>query len=90
MKTILAVLADGFEETEAVAVLDVLRRLEFDVTTAGLKAREVMGAHWIPMVADTSALSINEAYHLIKIKAVDSCHALICRIGGLRRAARWV
>ena len=61
MKTILAVLADGVEETEAVAVLDVLRRLEFDVTTAGLKAREVMGSHWIPMVADTTLAECGEA-----------------------------
>ena len=61
MKTILAVLADGFEETEAVAVLDVLRRLEFDVTTAGLKAREVMGSHWIPMVADTTLAECGDA-----------------------------
>lgn len=61
MKTILAVLADGFEETEAVAVLDVLRRLEFDVTTAGLKAREVMGSHWIPLVADTTLAECGDA-----------------------------
>lgn len=44
----------------------------------------------VPMVADTSALSVNEAYNLVKLKAVDSCHALICRIGGLRRAAKWM
>ena len=67
MKTILAVLADGFEETEAVAVLDVLRRLEFDVTTAGLKAREVMGSHWIPMVADTTLAECGDAKIIKKL-----------------------
>jgi muconate cycloisomerase len=43
----------------------------------------------VPMVADTSALSVNEAYNLVKLQAVDCCHGLICRIGGLRRTIKW-
>lgn len=49
---ILLILADGFEELEALAVLDILRRLDFDVTCAGLAAQRVVGAHRISVVAD--------------------------------------
>ena len=43
----------------------------------------------VPIVADTSAFSVDQFYQLIKINAVDSAHCLICRVGGLRRAQKW-
>lgn len=52
MKKILAILADGFEETEAVAVIDVLRRAGFSVCTAGLDSREIRGAHGLTISSD--------------------------------------
>lgn len=47
-------LADGFEEIEAIATIDVLRRAEYDVTTVavGTKDRMVAGAHGISVQAD--------------------------------------
>lgn len=47
-------LADGFEEVEAIAAIDVLRRGEYDVTTVavGTKDRMVNGAHGIAVQAD--------------------------------------
>lgn len=51
-KKVLVVLADGFEETEAVAPVDVLRRLEFDVLLAGLDSELVRGSHGIVVKAD--------------------------------------
>lgn len=45
-------LADGFEEIEAITVIDVLRRAEIEVHTLGLAGREVRGAHGIPVIAD--------------------------------------
>lgn len=36
MRDVLIILADGFEEAEAVITVDVLRRLDFDVTIASL------------------------------------------------------
>lgn len=47
-------LADGFEEIEAVSVIDVLRRAEYEVCTAavGTKDRRVTGAHNMVLEAD--------------------------------------
>lgn len=52
MKKILTVLADGFEETEAVAVVDVLKRAGLQVCLAGLDSAVVRGAHDIRITAD--------------------------------------
>ena len=45
-------LAEGFEEIEALAPIDFLRRAGVDVSVLGLTDRTVTGAHGIPVVAD--------------------------------------
>ncbi len=45
-------LADGFEECEALAPVDVLRRADFNVVTVGVGGQTVTGAHSIPVLAD--------------------------------------
>lgn len=45
-------LAEGFEEIEALAVVDVLRRAEIDVATVGVGSRQIAGAHKITVTAD--------------------------------------
>lgn len=45
-------LAPGFEEIEALAVVDVLRRAELQVITVGVDEDFVVGSHQIPVVAD--------------------------------------
>lgn len=53
MANAVIVLADGFEEIEALTVVDVLRRGGVNVTTATIgKAKEVAGAHGIVVMAD--------------------------------------
>ena len=47
-------LANGFEEIEALAVVDVLRRAELDVLTVGVGEDLVIGSHQIPVAADIS------------------------------------
>ena len=46
-------LADGFEEVEALGVVDVLRRGTIEVKTVSISdKKEVTGAHGVPVVAD--------------------------------------
>jgi 4-methyl-5(b-hydroxyethyl)-thiazole monophosphate biosynthesis len=45
-------LADGFEEIEALAPVDILRRSGIEVQTVGVSGRSVCGAHQIPVTAD--------------------------------------
>ena len=53
-ETILVPLAAGFEEIEAVTIIDVLRRAELDVTVAGLAPGAVRGAHDLTVETDCS------------------------------------
>lgn len=54
MKKIAVFLADGFEEVEGIAIIDVLRRAKFDVTVAGVGKTEITSANKIKIVADTT------------------------------------
>ncbi len=53
MKTIFLFLITGFEEIEAIATVDILRRAGLDVKTVSLTGEKtVAGAHGIPVTAD--------------------------------------
>ena len=45
-------LAEGFEEVEALAPVDILRRGGVEVRTVGMTGATVTGSHGIPVVAD--------------------------------------
>ncbi len=45
-------LAEGFEETEAIASLDVIRRAGIEIKTVGVSGREVCGSHGVKVLAD--------------------------------------
>ncbi len=53
MKESFVFLADGFEEIEAISVIDILRRAGMDVKTVSITASlQVKGAHGVTVVAD--------------------------------------
>ena len=45
-------LANGFEETEAISVIDVLRRAKIEVDLVSIADIEVIGSHQIKVIAD--------------------------------------
>lgn len=66
MKKVLLILAEGFEEIEALGTADVLRRLDFAVTLAGLTGRNVTGAHRMAVTADTALENVvNEEFDAV-------------------------
>lgn len=71
MKQSYIFLAPGFEEIEALATLDILRRAGLKVSTVaitpGSKSKEITGAHGVTVVADIlpSEVNVNEAEWLI-------------------------
>lgn len=46
------VLANGFEELEAISLIDILRRADIDALAVGLEKKCVRGTHGIELVAD--------------------------------------
>ena len=52
-------LADGFEETEALACLDVMRRAKLMVHTAGVTGEFVISSHGVCVKSDVSADDID-------------------------------
>lgn len=52
---VLVLLADGFEELEALTPVDVLRRADVEVVTVGISSKSVRGAHGIIVEADVTA-----------------------------------
>lgn len=60
-------LGNGFEETEAVAPMDILRRGGVEAAFAGIGGRSIEGAHGVSILCDVSAekIDLNSAEMLV-------------------------
>lgn len=61
MDTILIPIAAGFEETEAVANIDIFRRAGLKVVTAGVGDKVITGDHGIRLETDTKLSEVDAA-----------------------------
>lgn len=59
MVKVLVPLVDGFEEIEAFAVVDILRRADIEVTTSGVTGTIVTSSHNIKVNTDARLIDLN-------------------------------
>ncbi|MDP4120493.1 MAG: DJ-1/PfpI family protein, partial [Bacillota bacterium] len=52
-------LVDRFEEIEALATVDILRRAGIEITTVGVGGKVITGSHGIPITADILENEVN-------------------------------
>ena len=64
-RTALIILANGFEDVEAVAPIDVLNRVGVEVTVASLDRGPVQAAYGTTLVADTTIDQVDRLYDAI-------------------------
>ena len=84
-------LADGFEEIEALTPVDVLRRGGVEVRTVGITGKTVTGSHGIPVVADILPDEIGDDLEMVifpgGLPGSDHLHASPVSDALLARAA---
>ncbi len=61
MSKVLVPLAMGFEEIEAMTIIDILRRAEVEVVVAGLGKKQVTGAHDVKVQTDAHIEDMNSS-----------------------------
>ena len=59
MANILIPISNGFEEIEAISIIDVCRRANIKVTIAGVESLEITGAHGIKIISDEKIENIS-------------------------------
>ncbi len=64
-KKAIIVLAEGFEEIEAVSVIDVLRRADIEIFIAGLEDMNPQGSHGITVGADKLLEECDDRYDAV-------------------------
>lgn len=65
MKTACILLAEGFEEVEALTPADYLRRAGIEVTLVGIASKIVRGSHGITVQADAGSEALQREYDAV-------------------------
>ena len=60
MSRVIVPLVEGFEEIEALTIVDILRRAEIDVVTAAVGGNPVTSSHGIRVEADTDIAAVRD------------------------------
>lgn len=98
-KHILVFLAEGFEETEAIATIDVLRRGKIDVRTVSVTGDKIVkGAHSVPVIADflLSEVNMDDAFALVLPGGMpgtlnlQACKPLVAKVEEFANAGKLV
>ncbi|WP_320130329.1 DJ-1 family glyoxalase III [uncultured Sphaerochaeta sp.] len=63
--SVLVILANGFEEIEAITPIDMLRRSGANVMVAGLDNLEILGSHGIRVTCDALLSDCNQGYDCV-------------------------
>ena len=75
---VLVPLIDGFEEIEAISVIDVLRRAGLEVVTAGIPGTMVTGVNGVKVIADTMIKDMEgDDFQAIVLPGGPGCKDLI-------------
>ena len=91
-------LGNGFEETEAIAPCDILRRAGVPVQFVGLGSREIPGGHGITVCADITAdeMDLDEMEMIVLpggmggVNSILSCEAALDAVRHAWKNGRWV
>lgn len=59
MSKVIVPISEGFEEIEAISIIDILRRADVEVTIAAVEEIQINGAHNIKVLADKKIEEIN-------------------------------
>lgn len=78
MKRVVLPIANGFEEIEAITIIDILRRAGVVVVIAGVTKQSIVGAHGVKMTADAvvADLSADEFDMLVLAGGYDNAITL--------------
>lgn len=61
MSKILVAISNGFEEIEAVSIIDICRRAGIEVITAGVEGKNLVGAHNIKIEMDKKITEVDSS-----------------------------
>lgn len=96
-KKALVVLAQGFEEIEAVTPIDVLRRAGVEVIIAGVGQKEVSGSRGVKIVADVLLETVAELPDAIVLPGgspgaenLKRSKALMALLERMKREKKWI